>query len=325
MRDTPPGAAREGRTRPPDGSMSAEGDDARPYPSAEDDAAAAERIEPTPQTLSPSYRLAFADNDFLLQEELRPVRLQLELMKPEILLKEHGVISTVVVFGSARIPAPEVARARLDAAEAFAGERPEDPARQRQLAMARRVLENSRYYTEARAFACLVSARGRTPEGDRYVIVTGGGGGIMEAANRGAQEAGASSVGLNIVLPEEQRPNRYITPALCFQFHYFALRKMHFLLRARALAIFPGGFGTLDELFDALTLIQCGKMEPIPIVMFGRDYWRRVLDLDFLVEQGTIGDVDPELIQYAETAQEAWKIIETFERRRHDITRDLPD
>lgn len=282
------------------------------YASAREGLREAERCEPTPQTLSPSYRLAFADQEFLLRDELRPVRLQLELLKPELLLREHGVISTVVVFGSARIPDPETAQRRLAAWEELASRHPDSARHREQLAIQRRLAAKSHWYGVAREFGRLVSELGKTPEGHRYMVMTGGGGGIMEAANRGAQDAGAETVGLNIVLPQEQEPNPYLTPALSFQFHYFALRKMHFLMRARALAIFPGGFGTLDELFDALTLVQCGKMNPLPILLFGADYWKRVLDLDFLVEEGTIAAADRNLVRHVETADQGVAALRAF-------------
>ena len=263
------------------------------FPTAREDASAAEAREPLPQTTSPSYRLAYADVEFLQRHELRSVRLQLELMKAELVMQEHGITSAVVVFGSARIPAEEgkpIANAS---------------------AASRRLATKTRYYLEARAFARLV-AENNLPSGRRCVIMTGGGFGIMEAANRGAADAGAKSIGLNIVLPQEQAPNRYITPELSFQFHYFAIRKLHFLLRAKALAIFPGGFGTLDELFDALTLIQTGKMRRIPIVLFGREYWRRIIDFEAMVEEGVIDQTDADLVDYAETAAEGWQRIGDF-------------
>ncbi|SMF38786.1 hypothetical protein SAMN06265365_102393 [Tistlia consotensis] len=286
----------------------------RPYPTARQGLREAERCEPTPQTLSPSYRLAFADQEFLLQEDMRPVRLQLELQKTETLLRQHGVLSTVVVFGSARIPDPETAQRRLAIWEALAREHPDSPRHREQVEIQRRLAGKACWYEVARRFGSLVSSLDETTEGERYVIMTGGGGGIMEAANRGASDAGAESIGLNIVLPQEQQPNGWITPALCFQFHYFALRKMHFLIRARALAIFPGGFGTLDELFDALTLAQCGKIDPLPILLFGAGYWKRVLDLDFLVEEGTIAAADRDLVRYVETAEEGVEAIRAFYR-----------
>jgi uncharacterized protein (TIGR00730 family) len=263
-----------------------------PLPSADDDARRAAIKADTAQTRSPSYRLAFADPDFLLRDELRPVRLQLELWKPELLLAEHAIESTVVVFGSARLPRP--------GDDALAAARPPGC-----------VLDRKRAYDEARAFGRLVSLAGqRQPEGrKRFVVVTGGGPGIMEAANRGAHDVGAQSIGLNIVLPEEQAPNPYITPELCFQFHYFALRKMHFMLRALALVCFPGGFGTLDELFDALTLIQTGKAKPIPILLFDEAYWRRVIDFEAMAEEGTIAQADLDLVAYVESAEDAWQRI----------------
>jgi uncharacterized protein (TIGR00730 family) len=261
-----------------------------PLPSADEDRRRAARNEASPQTRSPSYRLAFDDPDFLLRDELRPVRLQLELWKPELLLTEHAIDSTIVVFGSARLPRPGVDPA------------PRPP---------RVILDQERAYNEARAFGRIVSAAGQLQPGERrrFVVVTGGGPGIMEAANRGAHDVGACSIGLNIVLPHEQAPNPYITPELCFQFHYFALRKMHFMLRARALVCFPGGFGTLDELFDALTLIQTGKSEPIPILLFDEAYWRRIVNFEAMVEEGTIAPEDARLIAYVESAEEAWRRI----------------
>lgn len=259
-------------------------------PSAGVDRERAGIIEETEQTRSPAYRLAYADDDFLLRDELRPVRLQLELMKPELLLGEHEIDSTVVVFGSARIPAPDA----------------EDRPRR-----AGCVLDQKRAYQEARQFARLVSIAGQRPTGAkrRFVVVTGGGPGVMEAANRGAHDVGAESIGLNIVLPHEQAPNPYITPELCFQFHYFAVRKLHFMLRALALVCFPGGFGTLDELFEALTLIQTGKAQPMPVLLFDETYWRRIVNFEAMVEEGVISPGDLELFRYVESAEEAWRLI----------------
>ena len=234
----------------------------------------------------PSHRLAFEDVDFLKIEELRPVRLQLELLKPELLQAEQRIVSTIVVFGSARTPSPE---------EVEKNGVPDSG--------------QDRYYEEARRFAGLVSEHCQARGIRKFVITTGGGPGIMEAANRGAHEVGGKSIGLNIKIPDEQVPNPFITPELCFNFHYFAVRKMHFLMRAKALVVFPGGFGTLDELFDALTLIQTGKMAPMPIVMVGSEYWRRLLDLEFMAEQGTIAVADLELVTYVDTAEEAWQTI----------------
>ncbi len=281
-------------------------------PSAREDHEHAQRAVDTPQTRSPSYRLAYADVEFLLREELRPVRLQLELLKPELVLQEHEIETTIVVFGSSRIPAPEAARARLAEAERRLAEDPDDAAAARAVAAARREVRRSRWYEEARRFAAIVSRAGQTDGPRRFVITTGGGPGIMEAANRGAHEVGAKSVGLNITLPREQFPNPYITPELCFQFHYFAIRKMHFLMRARGIVFFPGGYGTLDELFETLTLVQTGKARPLPIVLFDEGHWRRIVDFDALVEEGMIDPADVRLFRYVETAEEAWEYICAF-------------
>ncbi len=261
---------------------------------------------------SPSYRLVEDDAEFLKQEALRPVRLQLELLKTELALAEHGVRSTIVVFGGTQIATREVAERRLSLARELLAERPDDTLRARRVERAERLLEKSRYYDDAREFARLVSACSQSGNGSDYVVVTGGGPGIMEAANRGAHEVNAKSIGFNITLPHEQIPNPYITPTLCFQFRYFALRKMHFLLRAKALVVFPGGFGTLDELFDALTLRQTGKLQKIPIILYGRAYWNRVLDFQFLADEGVIADDDLRLFAYAETPQETWQRIVDF-------------
>jgi uncharacterized protein (TIGR00730 family) len=272
--------------------------------------------ETTPQTLSPSYRLAFTDEDFLLRRELRPIRLQLELLKPELLLQEEEIVSTIVVFGSARIPEPEQAEKRLRAAQELMASRPGDPEAERAAAVASRVLDTSRYYDVAREFGRRVSEHGRVPGNRRYTVVTGGGPGIMEAANRGACDVGADSIGLGIVLPHEHSLNRYVTPKLSFNFHYFAIRKMHFLIRAEALACFPGGFGTLDELFEALTLIQTRKIEPMPVLLFGEAWWRRVLNLDALVEEGVIAPRDLDIIRFVETAEDGWNAVIDFYRDR---------
>lgn len=255
-----------------------------------------------PQTQSLAYRLAFQDKDFLLREDLRPVRFQLELMKPEVFLDEAQIVSTFVFYGSARIPSPEEAQARIDAAT--------DDHEKR---IAENLAKKSRYYDEARALARIAAQVPPNDAGCRhFVVCSGGGPSIMEAANRGAADVGAQSIGMNIVLPHEQCPNPYVTPELSFQFHYFALRKMHFLLRARALAIFPGGFGTFDEFFELLTLVQTGKMKPIPILLFGREFWNRVVDFDALVDEGVIAPTDVHLITWVETAQEAWDAVEAF-------------
>ena len=256
--------------------------------------------------MSPSYRLAAEDLDFLLRRELRPVRLQLELLKPEMLLEEQNVNSTIVVFGGTQIVPKDEAERRLKQHRAKLEQLPDDLRLQRQTKRAERVLAKSKYYEAAREFSRIVSSQ---PEHQTdFVVTTGGGPGIMEAANRGAFEVNAKSVGLNITLPHEQAPNPYITPELCFQFHYFALRKMHFLMRAKALVVFPGGFGTLDELFDALTQ----RMQEIPIILYGRDYWRQVIDFQFLADEGVVADVHLDLIDYADSPEEAWEIICRF-------------
>ena len=256
----------------------------------------------TPQTQSAAYRLAFTDTDFLLREELRPVRFQLELLKPEMLLDEAGIGSTLVVYGSARIPSPEQAAALVEAA-------PDAAAR----AVAERLAAKSRYYDVARDLARIASECAVIEQGKRqFVVCSGGGPSIMEAANRGAAEAGAETIALNIVLPHEQAPNRWVTPDLSFQFHYFALRKMHFLLRARAVAVFPGGYGTLDEFLELLTLIQTGKMQPIPVLLYGGEFWDRVINFDALVEEGVIGPADIHLFTRVETAEEGWRQIVRF-------------
>ncbi|RAU21308.1 3-isopropylmalate dehydrogenase [Paramagnetospirillum kuznetsovii] len=266
----------------------------------------------TAQTASPAYRLAFEDVDFLLRQDLRPVRLQLELLKPELLQQQYGIKSTIAVFGSARIPDPDMARRELSAAEEAARARPRDKEATHRLAVARRRLANSRYYDEARRFAQIVTGACANDHTCDFVVKTGGGPGIMEAANRGAQDVGGKSIGLNIVLPMEQAPNAYITPELCFRFHYFAIRKMHFLTRSKALVVFPGGFGTLDELFEAATLIQTGKIDPIPILLFGRAYWERIINLGALIEEGMASPGDKDLFTYVETAEEAWAFIADF-------------
>ena len=260
----------------------------------------------SPHTRSSSYRLAYQDKEFILRDELRPVRLQLELLKPELILQENHIESTVVVFGSARIPEPETAQARLVSAEAEYRKNKNDNALKQKVNIARRALANSKYYEEARKLGSLISSNTGK---DMLVVITGGGPGIMEAANRGAHEAGIPSIGMNIVLPFEQAPNPYITPELTFQFHYFAVRKMHLLMRAKALVAFPGGYGTLDELFETLTLIQTQKVNAIPILLFGRGFWERVINFNALVEEGTISPKDLDLFQFVETAEDAWNII----------------
>jgi uncharacterized protein (TIGR00730 family) len=261
---------------------------------------------------SPSYRLAESDIEFLALKELRPVRMQLELLKPEMTFVEREVRSTIVVFGGTQVVDRDEATARVKDATEKLKANSGDRKLQRALARAERLLAKCKYYDDAREFGRLVSSVCQDRGICDYVVMTGGGPGIMEAANRGAYEVDAKSVGLNITLPEEQFPNPYISPGLCFQFHYFALRKMHFLLRAKALVIFPGGFGTLDELFDALTLKQVGRMQDIPIILFGREYWKQVINFEFLADEGVIRDEHLDLIDYAETPAEAWNIIENF-------------
>jgi uncharacterized protein (TIGR00730 family) len=266
-------------------------DDRRnPLRRSAEDTRTAEQVPLTPQSASPTYRLAFTDRDFMLREELRPVRLQLELLKPEMALDEAGIESTIVMFGGARIPAPEH----------------KDRARSPELARL------SVYYEEARRFARKVTEESLATGGRTNIIVTGGGPGVMEAGNRGAMEAGGRSVGLNIVLPHEQEPNPYVTPELCFNFHYFALRKMHFLMRAAAVCVFPGGFGTLDEMFECITLIQTGRMAQVPVLLFGREFWDRVIHWDALAESGTISAEDLKLFRYVSTAEEALEAIRTW-------------
>jgi hypothetical protein len=264
---------------------------------------------------SPSYRVAYKDTDFLSDPKLRPVRMQLELLKPELAFEKNKIRSTIVVFGSTRVGEPSEAARDLALARAALADTPDDPRRQRAVARAERLAESSRYYELARQFAALVSSACQKQKECDYVVVTGGGPGIMEAANRGAFDVNAKSIGLNIRLPHEQQPNPYITPELCFQFHYFAVRKLHFLMRAKALVAFPGGFGTLDELFDALTLRQTGRMQKIPIIMFGRQYWEKVIDFQFLADEGTIDDEDLDLFRYAETPEQAWDMIVRYHKK----------
>ena len=259
-----------------------------------------------------AYRLAFTDTPFLLREEMRGVRMQLELLKPELIQNEQGIESTIVIFGSARIVPPDVAQRMVGDAGAAGDEAA--------LAIARQHLAMSHYYDEARRFGAIVTEKSRQLETPIYVV-TGGGPGIMEAGNRGAFDQGGKSIGLNIVLQHEQAPNPYITPELCFQFHYFGLRKMHFLMRSVALVCFPGGFGTLDEMFEALTLIQTGKSRRRPVLLFGREFWTRLINFDLLVETGMISALDLQLFRFVESAEEAWSVLEAhygFELREHD-------
>lgn len=274
-------------------------DDRSRFRDAHQDIESARHVADTPQSRSPAYRLAFADPDFLCRDELRPVRLQLELLKPEMELDARGITSTVVLFGGARIPRPEAAEEAKTA----------------------RLGEMARYYDEARTFARMVTERSVETGCTENVVVTGGGPGVMEAGNRGAADAGGCSIGLNIVLPHEQVPNGYITPELCFNFHYFGIRKMHFLIRARAVAVFPGGFGTLDELFETLTLIQTGRMERVPVLLFGESFWREIVNWDALADAGTIARDDLELFRFVETAHQAMAVLDGWDYpgRRTDI------
>ena len=275
----------------------------RVFRDANQDIATARDIPDTPQTRAPAYRLAFADDDFLCREELRPVRLQLELLKPEMLMTEYGIESTVVLFGGARIPSPDK----------------KDTARTKTLA------DLSKFYDEARTFARLITERSMASAsgGKENVIVTGGGPGVMEAGNRGAEDAGGVSIGLNIVLPHEQAPNEYVTPDLAFNFHYFAIRKMHFLMRAAAIAVFPGGFGTLDEMFETLTLIQTGRMKPVPFLLFGSKFWKEIINWDALSEAGTISASDLDLFQFVDSAEEALAAMDNWASEGRRDT--LPD
>ena len=285
----------------------------RIWPSAEEGARAARHHVDSEQCRSDAYRLAFQDDRFLLRDELRPVRLQLELLKPELILQEEGIESTVVVFGSARIKDAEGAAARLAGLPKLAAGGEPDAGIKARLARARRDLSNSRYYEEARKLGRLVSTNSAP---NRLVVVTGGGPGIMEAANRGARDAGSKTIGMNIVLPHEQAPNPFVSPELCFQFHYFAIRKMHLIMRAKSLVAFPGGFGTLDELFETLTLIQTHKVESIPVLLFDEAFWKRAVDFDALVEVGTISPSDLDLFQFVESAEQAWSLISSQLERR---------
>ncbi len=261
-----------------------------PFRDSQQDAQTAREIPDTAQTRAPAYQLAFLDDRFMCREELRPVRLQLELLKPQMMLDEQGITSTVVLFGGARIPEPAKKHTAKSAAMA----------------------DLSHFYEEARRFAYLVTQQSMAAGGREDVIMTGGGPGVMEAGNRGAADAGGRSIGLNIVLPHEQAPNAYVTPDLCFNFHYFAIRKMHFLMRARAICVFPGGFGTLDEMFESLTLIQTGRMKRIPFLLFGRAYWDKIINWQALAEAGVISPNDLSLFSFVETAEGAFAAIQDW-------------
>ncbi len=259
---------------------------------------------------SPGYRQADQDVEFLNQDEVRSVRLGIDYLKPELLLQQHGVCHTIVVFGSTRLQEPEAAQRKVEALKQDLAADPANKNLKQRFDAARSILEKSRYYEEARAFGRMVAASGTGPSDCRVTLVTGGGPGIMEGANRGAFDMGGKSIGLNISLPHEQYPNPYITPDLCFRFHYFAMRKLHFLKRAKALVAFPGGYGTLDELFETLTLIQTRSIEPLPVVLVGESFWRQAVNVDFLVSEGVIDAEDRELFWYAETAEEIWQGIQ---------------
>lgn len=252
-------------------------------------------VPDTPQTRSPAYKLAFDDPDFLCRPETRPIRLQLELLKPEMLLEEAGIVSTTVLFGGARIAEPG-----------------KDPWAAKNDVQRESLKKSSKYYAEAREFARLSSEASKKTDFTEYVVVTGGGPGVMEAGSRGALDAGAPNIGLNIVLPHEQAPNPYVTPEFSFNFHYFAIRKMHFLMRASSVAVFPGGFGTLDEFFETLTLIQTGRMDRVPVLLFGKHFWERVINIEALAEEGTISPDDPDLFTIVDTADEGWQVVSDF-------------
>lgn len=265
---------------------------------------------------SPSYRIAYQDLDFLNSGIARSVRLQTEWEKPEYVFRRNKIYSTIVVFGGTRIVEAPEADLRIRQIERKLTRKPGDAALKKQLKIARRIRAKSHYYDEARKFATLASAEGQNHDGREFVVVTGGGPGIMEAANRGAFDIKAQSIGLNITLPLEQEPNPYITPELCLQFHYFAIRKMHFMKRARALVAFPGGYGTLDELFEGLTLVQTLKIRTLPIILFGEEYWRGILNLQYLVDEGTIGEDDLKLFVYCDKAEDAWNYIKYYYAER---------
>ncbi|PHS25324.1 MAG: 3-isopropylmalate dehydrogenase [Robiginitomaculum sp.] len=267
----------------------------RHFRSASEDREILRKAPQTPQTCSSAYCLAFDDEQFLLRDELRPVRLQLELMKAQMVFEEENVNSTVVIFGGARIPAPGAMPVRTD-----------DPA------LVKSLKDKAHYYEAARRFAQLVSEYSLKTGGRDWMICSGGGPGVMEAANRGADDVGAKSIGLNIVLPHEQAPNPYVTPELSLQFHYFAIRKMQFLMNAKALAVFPGGFGTLDETFETLTLIQTGRVAPMPVLLFGESFWRRIINFEALAEEGTISPDDLDLFSFVETGEQGWEKIRQF-------------
>ena len=280
------------------------------FPNAADDIKHAKKISHNDEMLkSSAYRLAYDDLDFMLSDEMRPVRLMMELSKPELILQEHAINHTVVIFGSTRIVKLNDAQKNLVSVQERLAKQPSNIDLQKELAQATIKIKHATYYEQAKGLAKLITQQSQNIDIPRLHIVTGGGPGIMEAANSGAMEAGGKSIGLNIVLPNEQAPNPYITPELCFRFHYFALRKMHFLLRAQALVVFPGGFGTLDELFETLTLVQTQKTRALPILLFGKEYWQRLINFDVLVDEGMIQESDLRYFSFVEDVQEAWDII----------------
>lgn len=277
---------------------------------AADDVQHAKNKETSQQLMASSaYSLAYDDQAFLLRDEMRSVRLMLELEKTELILNEHNIDHTVVMFGSARIQSPEFARQRLVDLQQQWQQHPGQSELKKQITQAKLAVKRSVYYEQCQELAQLITVHSLPADTLNLYVITGGGPGIMEAANRGAMQAGGKSVGLNIVLPREQHPNPYITPELCFQFHYFAMRKMHFLLRAQALVVFPGGFGTLDEMFETLTLVQTEKIRPLPILLFGKSYWQKLINFEMLVEEGMIDSDDLASFQFIDTAAEAWDII----------------
>lgn len=282
----------------------------RLFPSAADDAVFATSVPEEHQAgKSSAFLLAYDDKDFLQRDEMRAVRIMLELSKPELTLNEYDIEHTVVIFGSARISDPDSAETVLDAARQSLEKDPDNKRLQKQLRISEKQMDYVHYYQEARELAKIITQESRKLPMPSLHIITGGGPGIMEAANRGAIDVGGQSIGLNIVLPHEQYPNSYITPELCFRFHYFAMRKMHFLMRAQALVVFPGGFGTLDELFETLTLVQTGKVKNLPILLFGKAYWNKIINFEAMVEEGMIDAENLDLFVIVESAQEAWQHI----------------
>jgi uncharacterized protein (TIGR00730 family) len=284
--------------------------DRKPFRSAKTEVKELTKL-PIPKRYS-AYKLAFSDTDFLLRKDLRPIRIALELLKPEMIMHSEHIESTIVIFGSARTLSPSTAKSMRAKAKLALKQNPKNPQLQKAYDDAERAVFRSKCYDEARKLAKIISEVCQQNKRRHFVVVTGGGPGIMEAANHGAQQAKAKSIGLNIVLPFEQLPNRYISPELCFQFHYFAMRKMHFLIRARALIAFPGGYGTLDELFEALTLLQTKKITPIPVLLFNKEYWTKLINFDVMLDEEMISPEDLKLFQFVETAEEAWQAILDF-------------